>query len=110
MNKKILCFLLCLWLIFGSVLTVSAAEDSQTRLTISSVDEFLVFAENCRLDSYSQNLTVTLKTDIDLTGTGFCGIPIFGGTFIGNNHSISGLLLEADGSAQGLFRYLTETA
>lgn len=79
-------------------------------LTISSSAEFLEFAENCRLDSYSAGLTVKLDADIDLTGQDFSGIPIFSGTFEGNHHSISGINLNRSGTATGLFRYLTEVA
>lgn len=45
-------------------------EDSgveMTELTIASLEEFLAFSENCRLDSYSQNLAVILEADIDLS-------------------------------------------
>lgn len=38
----------------------------------------------------------------------FSPIPIFGGTFEGNGHTISGLNLEQDGSQLGLFRYVAE--
>ena len=79
-------------------------------LRIQSVDDFLQFSENCKLDRYSQNLNVSLETDLDLTGTSFSGIPIFCGNFSGNNHTISGLSLTHSGSTIGLFRYLTDSA
>lgn len=110
MRKKILCLLLCLFLLSGQTLCAAGAEKADRRLTISTTEEFLLFAENCRLDSYSTGLSVTLKADLDLTNTGFQGIPIFCGTFIGGNHTISGLSLTPEGSVTGLFRYLTETA
>ncbi len=107
MRKKI-CLLLCI-LFLLSISTFVFAEDNSD-LTISNTEAFLVFAENCRLDRYSQGLTVNLTADIDLSGTDFSGIPIFCGTFLGNGHSISGLSIAVSGSEQGLFRYLTETA
>ena len=85
-------------------------EDSgveMTELTIASLEEFLAFSENCRLDSYSQNLAVILEADIDLSGTDFAGVPIFCGVFDGNGHAITGLSIDKKGSDQGLFRYLT---
>lgn len=82
----------------------------ESRLTISSRREFLEFAENCRLDKFSDNLMVSLEADIDLTGIEFEGVPIFCGMFEGNHHTISGLNITRDGSAKGLFRYLTEDA
>lgn len=116
MSKRIICALLCLLLVLGVALPVFAVETDtegeapQKTLRITSLTRFLNFAERCRLDSYSQNLNVYLETDLDLTGTGFAGIPIFCGTFQGQGHTISGLEMTADGSCQGLFRYLTDTA
>ena len=52
--------------------------------------------------------TVVLTADIDLGRVNFSPIPIFGGTFEGNGHTISGLNLEQDGSQLGLFRYVAE--
>lgn len=112
MCKKLLCILLCLLLLFGAALPVYA-EPEEVRLpdvTIASEKEFLAFAENCRLDSYSAGLSVVLEKDLELADTGFAGIPIFCGSFDGQGHTVSGLSLTGDGSAQGLFRYLTGTA
>ncbi len=114
--KRLFCALLCLTLLLTLSLPALAAEQAEETeapsniLTIFSLRGFLKFAERCRLDSYSQGLTVYLKADLDLSGTKFDGIPIFCGTFLGFDHTISGLELTADGSYQGLFRYLTETA
>lgn len=106
---QLICLILCAVMVFGSALSVNAHEDG-TILRIISTEGFLRFAENCRLDSYSKNLSVRLCADIDLSGTGFSGIPIFSGTFEGNGYTISGLQLDGDGSHIGLFRYLTDTA
>ena len=77
---------------------------------IASAEDLLTLAENCRLDSYSENLLVTLIKDIDLSGMDFPGIPSFSGSFDGRGHVICGLSVTAEGSVRGLFRYLTETA
>ena len=79
-------------------------------LTISSMKDFLAFRENCIRDVYSRDLTVSLKTDLDFTGLPFESIPSFSGTFLGNKHTISGIHFTLEGSDQGLFRYLTDTA
>ncbi len=112
MRNRIITALLCLCLLLSAALPAAAQEQEPetTRLSISTVQRFLSFAEKCRLDSYSRNLVVSLETDLDLTGVEFTGIPIFCGTFEGNGHTISGLRLSGDGSGQGLFRHLTETA
>ena len=112
MNKRIFGVILVCILLFTSALPVFAAKKAPEKepITIGTVEEFLAFAENCRLDTYSVDLTVSLAADLDLSEQVFYGVPIFCGTFEGNNHTISGLHLTADGSAQGLFRYLTATA
>lgn len=110
-------------MVFAVLLSIAvpvyAAEEEETEtseviesvfLDISNVEEFLAFAEACRLDSYSIGLVVTLKQDIDLTGTGFSGIPVFSGYFNGDGHEILGLDITGNGSNQGLFRYLTSSA
>ncbi len=116
MHKKALTFVLILTLLLSIASPVYADDapllisPSPKQLKISTPEEFLTFAENCRLDTYSQNLSVTLEKDIDLTGLPFTPIPIFSGTFNGNGHTISGLSTTANGSSQGLFRFLTATA
>ena len=58
------------------------------------------------MDSYSQNVTVYLQTDLDLAGSDFASIPTFGGVFEGGGHTISGLSLTANRSHTGFFRYI----
>lgn len=111
MRNRMISLLLCAMLLFTPVLPAFAEEAaSPTPLVLTTPEEFLTFVENCRQDSYSKNLLVTLEADIDLSGKAFESIPIFSGTFDGQGHRISGLSLTSDGSVQGLFRYLTETA
>jgi len=116
MYRRIISIALCLVLLLSIALPVYAEEAEEkpeiavVELSISTAEEFIAFAENCRLDSYSQNLVVTLEKDIDLNGISFEPVPIFSGSFDGKNHTISGFSIAADGSVQGLFRYLTATA
>lgn len=116
MNKRILSMLLAIVLLLSMASPVFAEETEEqdaiptVTVKLHTLEDFLDFAEKCRMDSYSKNLVASLEADIDLSNTDFSGIPIFSGTFEGNGHSITGLSLTADGSAQGLFRYLTETA
>ena len=100
--------MLCLTMMLASFSTVQADEEKEEKKSISieSAEEFVKFAEDCRLDAYSENLTVELTSDIDLTGIAFAGIPTFGGIFNGNDHVIQGLDIQTEGSAQGLFRYV----
>lgn len=116
MLKRLWSILLCLFLLSALFIPVSAAESEEEpaiqvrKIEISTPEEFLAFAENCRLDSFSQNLEVYLTEDIDLTGYAFEGVPVFSGTFWGKHHCISGISVTADGSNKGMFRYLTESA
>ena len=104
--------LLCITIALMNPLSSMAApeKEADNTLIISSIEDFLTFSENCRLDSYSKNLSVRLESDIDLSGTSFDSIPIFYGIFDGNKHRIKGLSLTSDGSVKGLFRYTQETA
>lgn len=111
MNKRIFGMLLCLLLMVTAAMPASAAQaEAKEPITITTAAELLAFAERCRLDTYSENLTVTLGADIDLSGVEFIPIPSFSGTFDGLGHQITGLTLRLEGSEQGLFRYLTQTA
>lgn len=92
--------------IFGNGITLFGADN--TSINISSVEDLIDLAEKCTLDTWSQGKKVSLKKDIDLSGTEFNGIPIFGGEFDGNGYSISGLNIEASGGVQGFFRYIEE--
>lgn len=73
---------------------------------ISNENDLLQLADDCRLDTYSQGLTVILTRDIQITNDEFRGIPTFGGTFNGNDHVISGVTMNHEGSTYGLFRYI----
>lgn len=116
MCKRMITGLLCICFLFSAAVLVCAAETEETeeteyvKVSISTVERFLSFAEKCRLDSYSQNLMVSLESDLDLSGIEFEGIPTFSGTFEGNGHTIAGLEITVDGSVRGCFRYLTQTA
>ena len=77
---------------------------------ISTAEDLLVLAENCRLNTWSIGKTIVLDNDIDMTEIGFHGIPTFGGTFLGQGYKISGINMQREGSIVGFFRYLQKTA
>ena len=120
--KRIVAGALCLCLAMSLLPLPALAEDpadtaqdtagSAARETfhISTADDLLQLADACRLDSWSQNRVVVLDADIDLTGVEFSGIPTFGGTLEGQNHTISGLSITGSGSVLGLFRYIQQGA
>ncbi len=102
--NRLFAILLAAWILTTLALPAWAAEESA--ITISSVEDLLRFGKNCALDTWSQGKTVTLTADLDLSGVDFAPIPTFGGTFLGQGHTISGLQITAAGSTQGLFRYI----
>jgi len=116
LTRRLWAALLALCLTLSLALPVFAEGESntepETKATyhIGTVDELLQLADYCRLDSWSENRTVVLDTDLELTGSGFTGIPSFSGVFEGQGHVISGLSLVDDGSVIGFFRYVQKGA
>lgn len=79
-------------------------------IEINTVEDFLAFADNCHLDSWSANKIVSLKQDLDLSGVAFETIPVFAGIFDGGSHTISGFHPTEQGYIVGLFRYIKDGA
>lgn len=79
-------------------------------ISIRTAEDLEELSRACTSELYSEGKTVSLEADLDLGGRSFQSIPVFCGTFEGNNHRISGFFLENSGSNQGLFRYLEEEA
>ncbi|MGN1119368.1 MAG: GLUG motif-containing protein, partial [Oscillospiraceae bacterium] len=95
--------------VFAQSAGFSASQSAPRELVISDEAGLVQLAQDCRLDSYSKNLYVTLAADISLSGE-FTPVPVFGGTFDGGGHTISGAEITADGSYCGLFRYVQKGA
>lgn len=109
--KRLLSALVSLCMLASLLAPAVCAEGEETiTMQVATADQLVALAKDCRLDSWSRGRTVELTADIDLTGTGFSGIPTFGGTLEGNGHTITGLTLSEEGSVQGLFRYLQQDA
>ena len=114
MKRKLLIFSLVFALLICQVSTVYADKNedgtisvnAENVIEIDSTEDFLAFAEACKLDTYSIGKAVELKADISLSGTDFAGVPYFDGTFYGNGHTISGMYFDSIGSSLGLFRYV----
>ena len=112
----IACLLLC-----GMPVTAFADESDEETQTeafvipedaiyLSTPEDLLELAKNCISDAWSRDKVFVLKNDIDLTGVAFTSIPTFGGTFLGQGYTISGLRLTGEVTAQGFFRYLQRSA
>lgn len=107
-KRRAASLLLALCLLAGTALP--AARGAEAEITISSAEDLLDLAKRCSLDTWSRGKTVRLTADLDLEGREFTPIPTFGGTFLGQGHSITNLHITAAGSNMGLFRYLQEGA
>lgn len=105
--KRIAALFLLLALCFAEISPVYAGETEKV-IEIATMEDFFELAENCRLDAYSVGKVVELRTDLNLSGRDFSGIPYFNGTFHGNGFTISGISIEEKGSQAGLFRYVGE--
>lgn len=82
----------------------------ETVISIRTAEDLMDLSRACTSELYSEGKTVSLEADINLSGKDFKPIPVFCGTFEGNDHTISGMAIEEAGSSLGLFRYLEEEA
>ncbi|MCR4692366.1 MAG: hypothetical protein K5664_00610 [Firmicutes bacterium] len=73
---------------------------------ISTAEDFLQFAKNCKKDSWSKDKRAELICDIDFAKTEFKCVPTFGGHFNGNGYAIKNVKIEDKGSYKGIFRYI----
>lgn len=112
MKRKIFSIFLSLLLLLSCISPALAAEETDvTReiIEIKSAEDFLSFAKNCTLDTWSQGKEFHLTADISLAGMDFTPIASFGGILEGNGHTISGLNLTKSLAPTGLIRYIQET-
>lgn len=84
-------------------LSAAAAETPVQTVYIDSAEQFVQFAENCALDTWSQGKTFVLRTDISLADIDYVPAAAFGGTFEGGGHTISDFDLTGSYSPAGLF-------
>ena len=108
LTRRAASLLLAALLLLGPALPMARGDEAE--ITISSVEDLLDFSRRCALDAWSRGKTVRLTADLDLENREFTPIPTFGGTFLGEGHTIQNLRVTAAGSNMGLFRYLQEGA
>lgn len=83
------------------------SEDYENARHITSAKELVEFAEECKVGSSSQNLTVVLDKDIDMAGVNdFNGIDTFSGHFDGNGHTVKGINLNEGSGSIGFFGFI----
>lgn len=106
-----LCLVFCLCVSFLCPTSVLAAETDIT-IHIQTQEDLEELAKNCQLDTWSQGKTIILDNDLTLSETSWelLPIPTFGGTFEGNNHTISSNFLNGENSQTELFDTLQTSA
>ena len=108
--KKLLSLLLVLSLLLALPMTAPAAEEDEKTISVSSAEDLIDAPESCKLDTWSEGVTVELEADVSLEGVAFSPIASFSGTFHGNGHTISGLSLSEGLSLAGLFQRVQKDA
>ncbi|MGI6642677.1 MAG: hypothetical protein ACOX3V_01450 [Bacillota bacterium] len=107
-RRAAICAIICLLTLWAQSPTVLVALASPQIVPIFNAEDLRRIARECSFDKWSKGKVLTLEADIDLANEEFTPIPIFGGTFDGKGHRITGLSVNVEGSNQGLFRYLQE--
>ncbi len=79
-------------------------------VTVRTAEDLVELSRSCALDSWSRGKTVVLAADLSLASVDFLPIPIFGGTFDGGGHTVSGLSLDGRLAPAGLFGVIQEGA
>ncbi|MDY2700584.1 MAG: PT domain-containing protein [Lachnospiraceae bacterium] len=83
--------------------------DLSNAIHISSVKDLKNISEKCISDTWSRNKVFVLEANLDLSDSEFTSIPTFGGIFLGQGHTISGLSFSGGSNNTGLFRYVQES-
>ena len=86
----------------------SGAQAGIETMYISTVDDFIEFAANCYIDSWSVNKKIVLRNNLDFTGRELVMVPVFAGEFDGNGHTISGIDFTGESYVTAIFRYVEE--
>lgn len=103
MNKRSIISFLMACVLFASFASPVFAVEQERIVSIDSTQEFLEFAKNCTLDTWSQGKEFRLTSDLDLRGTDFVSVPTFGGLFDGQGHTIKGWSVSHSVSNVGVF-------
>jgi len=75
--------------VFRTEAFAAVGDESAASFEISSADDFIRFARECRVNTWSDGMTVNLNTDLDLSGESVSTVAYFNGTFNGNSHRIT---------------------
>lgn len=105
-KKLLICLILTLFSVYLFPININATDSNST--DISSAEDLIALAKNCRVDSYSRDKVFNITNDIDLRGKNFKGIPVFAGKLNGNNHIIKNLNIKSKDIEIGFIGTLAE--
>lgn len=108
MKQRIFCTVLAAAVLFSQENFESLAAEGDGAVHIHNEDEFYLFTEQCRTESFSEDKVFHLESDLNLSEYDGLFVPVMAGTFDGNGHTITGLSLTEEMSDYGLFRYISE--
>lgn len=106
--KKLALLVLAMCVIVSNIPVTVSAEEQVVK--ISTKEEWIEFAKNCKTDAYSEGVKVQLVKDLDLTGVEKIVVPVFCGEFNGNGHKIQAGDIKGKTGTMGLFRVIKEGA
>ncbi len=90
--------------------TLTDRTQAGREIEISTVKEFIAFAENCSASAdYSVNLSVYLTCDLDFGGINFVGVRSFGGNFYGGYHTLKNITVTDRSDVFAVFECVTRT-
>ena len=115
MKKRLSAFLIMLLIPICLNLPVYAENTDDNALEweeikISDTQDLIKLADNCHLDTWSDNKYVILTNDIVIDDETFNGIVTFGGIFDGKGHTINNFNYKGSASYTGFFAYIQEGA
>ena len=103
---KCLSFLLAAVLLASLAAPAALAAEGGDTVFVRTAEDLVQLAENCTLDSWSQENCPPGRRISTRPARTSHPIPTFGGTFEGQGHTISGLSITGSGNVRGLFRYI----
>ncbi len=90
--------------------TLQGESQTEREIEISTVAEFISFAENCSKSAdYSENLSAYLICDLDFGGVEFVSVKTFNGKFFGGYHTLKNIEINDDKDCLAVFETVTRT-
>ncbi len=106
--KNIMLLMVSFCILVSNIPIMVSAQDQVKK--ISSEEEWMEFAKNCKTDAYSKGLKVQLTKDLKFSDEDDIVVPVFCGEFDGKGHRVQTGDLKGKTGSMGLFRIIKEDA